>query len=179
MARMKSVQCRCSRRQAGACVKQFESGRQWVRRSRVAHFAVFDNRQTGVGLSQMGSSQESRKRTPMDANESGPAPQLAPMADAPSASMRLAACSGVAPIMVRSLFLPVSKAKLTSTGRPVLRAARRAMDASSRSLKVSRIRASGLASARAALCRVKGALRRLRRFRRHNHLDGDPSRRPP
>ena len=93
----------------------------------------------------------------MGAACSTPTPQFAPTASAPASTIAAATASGVAPIIVRSLFLPESNAKETITGSPVLLAAATARRASSMSLMVSTSRASAPAVASAAACAAKAA----------------------
>ena len=57
-----------------------------------------------LGLIQMGRSQAALKRWQMGTACSTPTPQFAPTASAPASTIASATASGVAPIMVRSLF---------------------------------------------------------------------------
>src|SRR5271166_800264 len=102
------------------------------------------------GLIQTGKPDASLSRRQIWANDSGPAPQLAPIASTPSSTMARAAVSGVTPIMVRSLFLPLSNANETMMGSPVGFAACTARRASSTSLKVSKSSTSAPPSASAS-----------------------------
>ena len=58
-------------------------------------------------LIQMGSDVAARRRAQMGTYSAIPVPQFAPTPSAPSSVMRRAACSGVTPVMVRSLRLPL------------------------------------------------------------------------
>jgi len=62
------------------------------------------------GLIQTGRLDASLSRRQSLGKNSGPAPQLAPTASTPSSTMAFATASGVAPIIVRSLFVPLPKA---------------------------------------------------------------------
>ena len=78
-----------------------------------------------------------------------PCPQFAPRTSAPAALNTSAACSGVLPIMVRSLSRPESNTMQATTGNPVSAAAATASRASSRSHMVSTTIASAPAWAKA------------------------------
>ena len=91
--------------------------------------------------------------------------------------MARAAASGVAPIIVRSLFLPLSNANETMIGSPVGFAARTARRASSTSLKVSKSSASAPPSASASAWSLNASVTRLLvDLAGRQHLAGRPHR---
>ena len=110
-----------------------------------------------MALIQMGRSVAARSRPQMETKPAMPWPQLAPITSAPASVSAWAVCSGVLPIIVRSLSFPLSKTMQAITGKPVSRAALTASFASSRSDMVSTTRASAWAAASARACSANAA----------------------
>ena len=130
-----------------------------LRRLRIVGLAIAHLRQPGVGLDPYGPTACGMK-VAADFHEPGhPLPAIRPDNVRPASSNCSAACSGVAPIMVRSRRAPESNVMQATTGKPAWWAAATARRASAGSVMVSTTTASAPAAAIAWACSEKAARR--------------------